>query len=742
MNRTTHNKDNRLDRLLRQVVPIENAERGQMLLIMAFAMVGLLVAVGLAVDGGVLFARKAQLDRAADAAALVGVVEYAADGNLTAANTRARQFLGANGIFVNSETTPCSAANWDTNDFCGERPDSSGSLPGTIRYGVEVRWHSEVYFMQLIGFDTIPLKSKATAEYFPLVDIYTSPTAENGLIRVSNLSIFGENSCVKWGDPRTPHDGNTINPAPGTNYDELKGVYTFRLTVPKKFYADYPEGNGYQYLRVELFDPDDGNQIYDGDNEYQVYDENGIPIDPEGYCADQQLRYLDPDDETTYLPDETKDWWQNNLLVNACLIPTVETADLNQVPPDPDGNPYWIIRVDEIRAGSPPTCRNAFSSPPATYANGHFTRTAYRLFYYQQTASGGLQQVDLAYYIGKVDDSQPGPLAGGSYPVDPQIEAQNTDLMWVSPGAEGIELAPTFDYRTDQPVVPGSPLISPAEPSTQVEDCLTAQGYFADPTRKGTDIIKATSCEGDGNFIVDLDTEVPDIFVDPNNGSMDIFLQVIGLDGTSENAFEIWAGPSIADLTAANDPHPAVPSEVNSRNVYYMVNQDDNPHSSAGVSITGLGHLNMNYNSQDPSELPLAYLGPQFSGANMTIQLFDADGGSGPIVFYMDSVPQSDWAACFKESGTDNADQCINYFADLGVSAPPNNGEPTEAPFTIYPFGNTNPGTGNTWVPMAFTLPGEIVPFYGGRLMVHYEGSANDTINWMIVIESRPFLVE
>src|SRR5439155_7396155 len=44
-----------------------NVERGQMLVLVAFAMVGLAVATGLALDGGMLLLRKAQLNKAVDA---------------------------------------------------------------------------------------------------------------------------------------------------------------------------------------------------------------------------------------------------------------------------------------------------------------------------------------------------------------------------------------------------------------------------------------------------------------------------------------------------------------------------------------------------------------------------------------------------------------------------------------------------------------------------------------------------
>ena len=70
-------------------------ERGQILVLLALAMVGLLVAAGLATDAGILFVRRGQLDRAVDAAALAGVTRLNSSTDaaqaLQSANTRGQQ---------------------------------------------------------------------------------------------------------------------------------------------------------------------------------------------------------------------------------------------------------------------------------------------------------------------------------------------------------------------------------------------------------------------------------------------------------------------------------------------------------------------------------------------------------------------------------------------------------------------------------------------------------------------------
>src|SRR5512138_3187377 len=80
---------------------------GQVLVLVAMAMLGLLVSAGLATDVGILMMRKAQFDRAVDAAALAGAPVASSDlADLKQANLRGQQILAANGITVSSKEDP------------------------------------------------------------------------------------------------------------------------------------------------------------------------------------------------------------------------------------------------------------------------------------------------------------------------------------------------------------------------------------------------------------------------------------------------------------------------------------------------------------------------------------------------------------------------------------------------------------------------------------------------------------
>jgi hypothetical protein len=66
-------------------------------------------------------------------------------------------------------------------------------------------------------------------------------------------------------------------------------------------------------------------------------------------------------------------------------------------------------------------------------------------------------------------------------------------------------------------------------------------------------------------------------------------------------------------------------------------------------------------------------------------------------------------------------------------------------------FGETMPGNGGYWTTLEFIiptdsdptlLPSQIIPFYGGRLFVDYQGGQQDSFGWHITVTARPSLTE
>ncbi len=91
-------------------------ERGQTIIIIAFAAIAMFAIVGLAIDAGRLYVTKAELSRSVDAAALSGILEFnGTTSGLTNAKTKAKEYFDDN---ENSEDTTFKAvANSDKNQL-------------------------------------------------------------------------------------------------------------------------------------------------------------------------------------------------------------------------------------------------------------------------------------------------------------------------------------------------------------------------------------------------------------------------------------------------------------------------------------------------------------------------------------------------------------------------------------------------------------------------------------------------
>lgn len=730
----------------------KDPERGQMLLIVAFSMVGLLVAAGLAVDGGVLFLRKAQLDRATDSAALAGVVDLyhfniggsigitnpsQIQDRLDVANLRGIQLMAANGVIVGDPADPpvytastsdhtlnqrvapppCidqanpsnEVVDWDTYEYCGEI--RQGSAPGAVRYFIRTEWYVDTFFMRLLGFETIPVRAKAEAEYYALADVYASRTSVQGILRVSNQAVFGPDICRAFGDRYVPLNGSSSSWNP--EWIELRGAYTYRLVIPPTY-----EHNS---VRIELFDPDTYNLPV---TTFTYYERNGTS---HNYTSSYDRK--DPRLVQTGEPEE--------------------------------GNYFWFRAVEENRGtGTPGVC-----GEPGSYTASRMTTTLFRLYYYAVTPEGSFVPVDLAYYIGK--DGNPDSAPG---------EAALTDLHWVSPTwdtAEGnAERMPAIDlaYMQGDPQWSGFNwypmganlvcsddlqsgqtlcfLKDNAEPVAEPEDCETIRAahdgqfetivnqYF-NRLQTGTAVYTdADRCSGNGDFIVNLNTETSDIFT-AGDGTRILYLDVRVIDGSSENGFEVWAGPPRDVYT--------VPSNVNSRNMFilnFLQAQQtnpivDHPHDSEGIMVYGLGHLPMNSNINAQTDIPLSYFGPEMAGQEVSVQLFDADAGAnGPIYFYLDTVPFDDWIICFDDPGYNSCAnaQYLGTTINLSASRPPGDAGRSWI----------KPSMQNIWATYTFTLPSEYtgVNFYGGILWAHYKGGQDDTYGWRLSSQGLPYLTE
>lgn len=381
-------------------------------------------------------------------------------------------------------------------------------------------------------------------------DIITSRQADEGIISTSSQSIFGPNICVPYGDPFSPWN-SPWQPGPYT--------YQYRIKIPASY--------AYDVVRVELFDPDSMNQP-----------ENTHIITRTANAVSASLpltstRQCGPDGGSSNRK-------------NPCILRTDEVdssgtpvggLNLDQV------NPNWFVRVDENRgAGAAPG--NGQCGSPANYNPAFNTATFFQLYYFRQNAPDVTERMNLAAYTGQTGD---GVRDAGDH---------NTDLRWVSPGADA-----------GVPVDAGS----------------------------------------SATFEVDLTQDTPNIVTDTTTGDRYLYLDVTGLSGASDNNFEIWAGPPIYTTT--------VPSDVNARNVYLLNNPG--AHDSAGVKVYALDYLPQDSKWTNPLEIPLVDLTAADAGGLFRISLYDSDAGSQPpVTFFIDTIPEGDWSMTFGATGVDDPD--------------------------------------------------------------------------------------
>ena len=205
-------------------------DRGAALLWMAGSLVTLIAASAFAVDLGWIYLNNSRLQSAADAAALAGVVNL--PGFTDEATADAETAAGVNGFAIPGEATLTDAI-LDDNE-----------------YWVELRAEVPTFFLKVIGFDTIPMRQEATAQYIKPVRL-GSPNNQFGGPSVNFwAAINGRYTETQQGDPYASqcitHAG-TSGPAGcsgATNPEYREGGYYYGVEV----------GPGSSNLSVQFYD--------------------------------------------------------------------------------------------------------------------------------------------------------------------------------------------------------------------------------------------------------------------------------------------------------------------------------------------------------------------------------------------------------------------------------------------------------------------------------------------------------
>ncbi len=184
--------------------------RGQSLVIVAFAFIGIAVMVGLAVDGGILFASQAHLRRAVDAAAVAAATQMRVGQSPEAIQRFAYQFVKMNG--VDPTTVIVSLYNYNNDPggaMGGMGTDCHHAGPSQVdpaydRYGlcevpqrklirVEGRTGAQFAFMPLVGIISTTVTANAVAE----------SASVDAVIVLDTSNSMGDDTTLSDGTRRT-----------------------------------------------------------------------------------------------------------------------------------------------------------------------------------------------------------------------------------------------------------------------------------------------------------------------------------------------------------------------------------------------------------------------------------------------------------------------------------------------------------------------------------------------------------
>jgi hypothetical protein len=215
-------------------------EAGQTMVIIVFALIMLLAFVGIATDVGLAYIRSTRFSTAVDAAALAAIVDMSPAESLATPDARAHQFLASNG--------------WPVDTIVTMESTRTQTVDGIPAYSLTVTWPVELFFMKIVGLDSIEIRRSADVAYYATADLYPPTPFERGQIRKASQFIVGPEGCTLHGDPVSPTrlSDNRVNPT----YESTEGVYRYSIRIPGTYTVTHVD--------VELFDPDSHNAVGSG----------------------------------------------------------------------------------------------------------------------------------------------------------------------------------------------------------------------------------------------------------------------------------------------------------------------------------------------------------------------------------------------------------------------------------------------------------------------------------------------
>lgn len=231
--------------------------RGSVVIYFALGMTAFIGIAALVLDLGFRYMRKAEAQRAADAAALAGVFYLS---NPTYANTIAKYYAAKNGY-----NTTAGQAGYDPTTIVTMQTAPDGNQS---HFRVQVSRIEPTFFGGMLQKGRPRVGASAMAEYISKAELNINGGGAYGVNGPVTLSLFGPDSYYNYGDPfSTKLLGN------GSPNPQNKGWngYDFAFEIPSNYNAQF----GTNTATLDIFDPD----CYNANNEVNA---TGIKADNTG----------------------------------------------------------------------------------------------------------------------------------------------------------------------------------------------------------------------------------------------------------------------------------------------------------------------------------------------------------------------------------------------------------------------------------------------------------------------------
>jgi hypothetical protein len=265
-------------------------QRGQSLIIVVFAFIGILALVGLSIDLGLVYVERVRVGRAADATALAAVAELPLE---QAAQMRARDYLRDNGydpddfytrvvinpgaddvVIAGPEEVDANTVIWIDTAFSR---DTSTPFPTNVdtsdRIRITIRKQVRMTFLQFIGWHQLPVQASAEAENISNLDVVIvydhSGSMEFDTLCYECWTPDGQDGCTEddgcihplpWAQSPTSPPATPDHCRTGNNYgNENRGGRTYTHT--DEYYQD--TGNSRYYIVIEAEEYSSYNELAD-----------------------------------------------------------------------------------------------------------------------------------------------------------------------------------------------------------------------------------------------------------------------------------------------------------------------------------------------------------------------------------------------------------------------------------------------------------------------------------------------